>query len=145
MEINLKNYNISKTQTFIQDEILLVFLNGLPLELNTNISTEQKLKKHRLSGYKTHNKITKKLLKKSVYHNLLSIIQNNMFLLTAEEKMMISTVVTSNFEQLSLLFLFLKLNNKFYSKHQLKNSFIINYDKNNLTFFKFGLTNIKHK
>ena len=143
MEINLKNYNISKTQTFIQDEILLVFLNGLPLELNANISTEQKLKKLRLSGYKTHNKITKKLLKQSIYHNLLSIIQNNMFLLTTEEKMMISTVVTSNFEQLSLLFLFLKLNNKFYSKHQLKNSFIINYDKNNLTFFKFGLTNIK--
>jgi hypothetical protein len=145
MQITTKNYNINKIKNYTKNNSFVFFFNGINRTATDWIIIEQKIKKIKFSYYKITNKISKKPLQNSIYFNIFSLINSVTFVLKPLFKFYELTkgILLKSFESILFIFLSLKLNNKIYSKNQIKNLFSLCYKDNNLLFFQFVLTNIK--
>jgi len=145
VEFTSKKYKIIKTKNYIKLNSLFIFFNGINQNSNDWILIEQNLKKINFNYYKIFNKTSKKALTNSVFVNMNALINSITFLLkpiSIKNEITKQTLLNS-FEPLLFTLLSIKLNNKIYSKAQLKNLFSFNYTDNKLLFFQFKITNTK--
>lgn len=66
MQLNLKNYQTSKTKNYLKKNNFLLLSIGANQNSQNWLTIEQGLNKLKLSYYKTYNNNTKKILKNSI-------------------------------------------------------------------------------
>merc|ERR1712078_748029 len=150
MDFNLKTYKHHKVKTSFQQFNLLFFLHSPFLDNKTFIKTNQKLLKFKLQHYKISNKLFNNTIKNSVFTHLTVLIHASIILVNSPQSIPTFTQLT---KINSLTLLGLRLNNKIYSKKQLKKLKKVSYIENVLilhnsikTFIKlpfYKLTNSK--
>ena len=136
MKIKTKHYKLAKIKSYYKNEKILFLFDTYNLDTKNWLKVEQKLKNLNLKYYKIFNVITKIFLKNTIFKNLKTIINGPLKLVSLrDEKTLIDIKklkkTFSNF-QLSTV----KLNNKLYSKSQIKNLELLNYKVNLYTFNK---------
>lgn len=140
MDFNLKTYKHHKIKTSFQQFNLLFFLHSPFLNNKTSIKMNQKLLKFKLQHYKVSNKLFNNTIKNSVFTHLAVLIHASIILLNSSHS--ISTV--SQLTKINpLTLLGLRLNNKIYSKKQLKKLKKISYAQNVLVLHNSMKTLIK--
>ena len=139
MQLNLKNYQISKAKDYLKKNSFLFFSIGANQNSQNWLEIEQKLSKLELNYYKTYNNTTKKIIKNSIYKNLSHLVNSTFFLLKPKLSKIKSNIINS------ILFatLAIKLNKKIYLISQSKNINSFNYKKNMSVMYQFLLTNLK--
>jgi hypothetical protein len=145
MKFTSKEYNIAKTKKYFQSNNLFIFFNGINLNSDNWILIEQKLKKINFSYYKIFNTTSKKILQNSIHISKAALVSSITFLfkpISTFQEITKDTLLNS-FEPMLFTILALKLNNKIYSKDQLKKLFSFKYKENKLLLFHFGVVNIK--
>lgn len=144
MEFDSKKYNMLKTRLSFKNVNLEFFLNGINQLSSDWIITEQKIKKLNFCYYKLLTNVTKKTLRNSIYSNLANAINSITYVFKlVKNTFEIQKKVIKNLESLKFLLLFLKLNNKLYTKTNIKDIFSLNYTNNKLLLFQFLITNVK--
>lgn len=145
MKFTFKEYKIARTKNYVKTNNLFFFCNGINLSYNNWIPIEQNLKNLKISYYKVFNKTSIKKLKNSIYKNVTAVVNSVTFLLkvTAPSKELEKQIIINNIKHLFFDMLALNLNNKVYSKTQLKTMVSCNYKNNKLLLFQFNLTNLK--
>jgi hypothetical protein len=144
MDLTTKKFKIEKTKNFIKHYNLFIFLNGINRNSNDWILIEQELKKINFNYYKIFNKTSKTTLNSSIFLNTSSLINSMTFLLKPTEKKDINkNILFNRIEALIFSLLAVKINNKIYSKPQLKTLISFNYKNNKLLFYKFLISNTK--
>ena len=136
MKIKTKHYKLAKIKSYYKNEKILFLFDTYNLDTKNWLKVEQKLKNLNLKYYKIFNVITKIFLKNTIFKNLKTTINGPLKLVSLrDEKTLIDIKklkkTFSNF-QLSTV----KLNNKLYSKSQIKNLELLNYKVNLYTFNK---------
>ena len=145
MELNLKNYQISITKNYLKKNNFIL----LSISANQNsknwLKIEQGLNKLELSYYKTYNNTTKKIIKNSIYKNLIHIVNSTFFLLKPKNtnKILTKSNIINMVNSVFFTTLAIKLNKKIYSISQSKNINSFNYKKNMSIMYQFLLTNLK--
>lgn len=145
MKITTKEYTIIKTKNYIKKNRLFFFFNGINRNSNDLVLVEQNLQKINLNCYKVYNKTSKKTLSTSVYFNMSALINGITFLLKpiSSKKEISKRKLIVDFDLLNYTLLAFNLNNRIYSKTQLKNVVSLNYKESKLLFFQFSVTNLK--
>ena len=93
---------------------------------------------HQLKYLRIHNKIMINILKKSILKNLIVLIHGPILLLNSNN----NNLKFKNLENINTLvnLLGFKLNNKIYSRNQIKNIEKLSYNENVLFFYNFMKT-----
>ena len=145
MQLNLKNYQISKTKNYLKKNNFVLLSIGANQNSQNWLKIEQELNKLQLNYYKTYNNTTKKIIKNSIYKNSINIINSTFFLLKPKDKNKFSTKnnLINMVNSIFFTTLAIKLNKKFYSISQSKNINSFNYKKNMSLIYQFLLTNLK--
>ena len=148
MDFNLKTYKHHKIKTSFQQFNLLFFLHSPFLNSKISIKMNQKLLKFNLQHYKVSNKLFNNTIKNSVFTHLAVSIHASIVLLHSSQSISSYTQLT---KINSLTLLSLRLNNKIYSKKQLKKLKKISYLQNVLilhnsikTFIKLPFCKLKN-
>ena len=145
MQLNLKNYQISKTKNYFKKNNFIL----LSISANQNsknwLKIEQGLNKLKLSYYKTYNNTTRKIIKNSIYKNLIHIVNSTFFLLKPKNtnKVLTKSNIINMVNSVFFTTLAIKLNKKIYSISQSRNINSFNYKKNMSIMYQFLLTNLK--
>lgn len=143
MKFELKDYKFYKIEKILKESSLLFFYQSSNLNfLNWIYKIEQILRPLNLNYYRVQNTFTKKIIKRSIFLNILSIINSNILLIKPD------SINLLNFKKLLklssiLTFLGLKLNNKFYNLSVLNNLNYISYTKNITLLYIVLKSNIK--
>jgi hypothetical protein len=143
MKIFFKNYKTEITKKYIKLNKLMLIFNGINLDSNNWLTTEQTFKNLNIKYLKVYNKTSINLLNDSIYKNfkfLINSISITMFIIINNFK---KFTLTTNFDPLVFIFLALKLNNKIYTNKQIKNLSSYKYTDSKLILFQFCITNIK--
>jgi len=145
MDFTAKNFKIEKTKNFIKNNNLFIFFNGINRNTNDWILIEQELKRIDFNYYKICNKTSKTILNNSIFLNASSLINSMTFLLKSleDKKEINKNILFKNIETLIFSLLAIKINNRIYSKTQIKNLFSFNYKDNKLLLYKFLISNKK--
>lgn len=145
MEITTKNHKLLKTKNAIKTNNLILIFNGINQNYDNWVISEQKLKSLNFKYYKVFNKITRKIIKESVYYNTLPAINGVTILITqnSKKKKLIKISDLNQFNLLLFVLIALKLNNNIYSANQLKTLNSTQLKKNNLIFYQYSITNLK--
>ena len=145
MKLKLKNFNENKIINFFKNKPLFFIYQNTTTSCVKWTKTEQKFSKFKLNSSKFQNNLTVLFLNKSIFKNLRPIINGSIVLidLRQENKIDLSINQIENIDSL-FSFLSLKLNNKIYSKSQIKNLSTLNYHKN-VKIFSNSLKNILKK
>jgi hypothetical protein len=145
MDFTAKNFKIEKTKNFIKNNSLFIFFNGINRNTNDWIIIEQELKKIDFNYYKICNKTSKTILNNSIFLSTSSLINSMTFLLKPLEnkKEINKNILFKNIESLIFSLLAIKINNRMYSKTQIKNLISLNYKDNKLLLYKFLISNKK--
>nr|QYJ09263.1 ribosomal protein L10 [Pleurosigma sp. mgcode 4] len=143
--MKFKNYQILKIKHYFKNNSILLLSNGINQKANNWVKLEQGFKIINLNYYKTYNKIARKVLKTSVYSNVVNLINGPFFLLTPNKKTTLTKKLLKKetLEFLKFRLLALKLNKKIYSINQIKkiNSFV--YKEAISVLYQFLLVNLK--
>ena len=130
MDFNSKDYQNVKLKNFFKTNGFFLWFHSAKSDLNQWIHIEQNLKKLKLNYSKALNGVTLKLFKKSVYKNISPIVCsfvlfiNSNFKTTELKLDAIKKDLKPSFKLISV-----KLNNKIYSKSQLKGLNDFSYKK----------------
>jgi len=145
MKLNFKNFNKNKIINFFKNKpFFFIYQNT-----NTNCvkwtKTEQKFSKLKLNSSKFKNNLVVLFLNKSIFKNLTPVVNGPIILLDFKQdnKVDLSANQIENLDNL-FFFLSLKLNNKLYSRSQIKNLSTLNY-KQNVKIFSNSLKNVLKK
>jgi hypothetical protein len=145
MKLNFKNFNKNKIINFFKNKpFFFIYQNT-----NTNCvkwtKTEQKFSKLKLNSSKFKNNLMVLFLNKSIFKNLTPVVNGPIILLDFKQdnKVDLSANQIENLDNL-FFFLSLKLNNKLYSRSQIKNLSTLNY-KQNVKIFSNSLKNVLKK
>lgn len=145
MQLNVKNYQTSKTKDYLRKNNFLLFSISANQNSQNWLTIEQGLNKLKLGYYKVYNNNTRKILKNSIFTNLTPLINSTFFVLKPNEKSKTLTKynLISILNSLSFTILAIKLNKKIYSLPQAKNISSLDYKKNISVMYQFLLTNLK--
>ena len=145
MQLTSKKYKIIKTKNYIKENNLFFFFNSINRNSNDGIIIEQNFKKLNFNYYKIFNKTSKKTLNSSIYKNSTELVNSITLLIkpSSHENELTKPTLLNSFQPLLFNILAIKLNNKIYSKPQLKEMFTFNYKDIKLMLFQFGVTNLK--
>ena len=130
MDFNLKIYKYSKIKYYFKTIKIFFFFQGTSLN-NTNwIKIEQSLFIHKLKYFRILNKLMINTLINSIFINVITLINGPILILNNK-----SNNINLTFKELKnisplIRFLGLRLNNKIYSKNQIKNLKKISYIEN---------------
>ena len=145
MQLNLKNYQISKTKNYLKKNNFVL----LSISANQNsknwLKIEQELHKLGLSYYKTYNNTTKKIIKNSIYKNSIHIVNSTFFILKPKttNKVLTKSNIINMVNSIFFTAVAIKVNKKLYSTSQSKNINSFNYKKNMSIMYQFLLTSLK--
>jgi hypothetical protein len=146
MELTSKSYKTNKIKNYIKTNHTFFLFSGNTLKSYDWISTEQNLKTMQFEYYKIFNKAAIRTLDKSVYKQIKTTINGITFFIKPDYlnfKSLSKQKLINNLEPLFFSLLVLKINNKIYSKNQLKNTRSLNYKTNKLLLSQFGVTYLK--
>lgn len=144
MYLNKKLYNFNFIKKFIKNKNFSIFLNGLNKNSEKMLFLTQKLKSLNLFFYKINNKVTKKVVKNSIYYCFKNLFNNSLFLLNYNnKKILIKSVFINNLYVLFPVILFFKLNNKFYIFNKINNFYSFHYFQNKQLIMQFCLLKLK--
>lgn len=118
MDFNLKTYKHFKTKHYLNAINYFYFFHGISLTNKNWVKVEQILKTHKLNYYRILNKLMIKTLKYSIFKNLITLIHGPIILLNSENNNLIFREVNEINSWISLLSL--RLNNRIYSKRQIR-------------------------
>ena len=138
MEFKSKHYKLKIIEYYIKKKRLFFLFDTTDLKNDTWLEVEQTFKKSGLKFYKFNNTGIKLILKKTTLKNLNPVINGPLKLVYFENKKkdLKSTILQQSRYNFQLYLI--KLNNKIYSKLQLKNLNFFNY-KTNLFLLKKSL------
>ena len=145
MKFTSKKYKIIKTKNYIKENNLFFFFNSINRNSTDGIVIEQNFKKLNFNYSKIFNKTSKKTLNNSIYKNSTELV-NSMTLFvkpSSNSYALKKSTLLNSFEPLLFNMLAIKLNNKIYSKPQLREMFLFNYKDIKLLLFQFSATNLK--
>lgn len=142
---NIKTYKTKKTKNYIKKNRLVFFFNGVNKKHTKWVKTEQILKSINLNYFKIFNNALLIGIKTSIYCNINSSISNSIILIRTNqpENNLLKRIIFDKLETLMFLIITIKLNNKIYSKIQLKQITNLNYYDNTLILFRFFNVNLK--
>jgi hypothetical protein len=145
MNITPKEFKIEKTKNRIKHNKLFIFLNGITRNSNDWILVEQELKKINFNSNKIFNTALKKPLNNSIFKSTSLLVNSIIFLFKPilTSKNLNKNILFYKIEILIFLLLAVKINNKIYSKPQLKSLLTINYTNSTRLFYKFLVSNTK--
>ena len=131
MDFNSKSYQIFKLKKYIKKNEIFFLFHCAKLDSVKWTKTEQSLKKLNLEYYKPLNKVASKTLKTSIFNNLDSSMGGFLlFVNPIDKKSVIDLSTITKSLKPSFVLIGVKLNNKIYSKAQLKNLNLFSYNKN---------------
>ena len=145
MELNSKDYKITKTKNYMKKNSLFFFFNGITRNSEDWILLEQNLKSIGFNYYKIFNKTTKKSVNNSIFRAIKPVINSITFLIKPTNTKLSKQVLVNSFEPLFFYMLAMKINNKIYQTAQLKYNYSISYKNNKIFLFQFGVANLKQK
>lgn len=145
LAFKVQNYKVKKVKNYVKKNKLFFFFNGINKNYNNWLETQQNFKKIDLNCFKTFNKALSVGVKTSIYCNINSSISSVIFLVKSNKakKNLLKKVIFNKLETLLFLMMLVKLNNKIYSKNQLKQINNLNYTDNSLVLFRFFNGNLK--
>jgi len=128
MNFNLKIYKHFQIKRYFKAIHFFCFFHGTSLSNENWIKIEQSFVNHELTYFRIFNKLMVNTLKKSIFNNLVVLVHGPMLLLNNKN----SKLTFKELDNLNPLINFLgfRLNNKIYSKKQVKNLRKISYIKN---------------
>jgi len=130
MDFNLKNYKRFKIKYYLKTVNFFFFFHGTSLNNENWIKIEQSFVINKLKYIRVLNKIMINILKNSILKNLVVLIHGPILLLSINKNN--SKLTFKKLENISPLINFLgfKLNNKIYSKEQVRNLKKMSYFEN---------------
>ena len=144
MKLKLKDYKTLKTKKYLKTNNIYIYVNGINKNSISFIKTKQEFKNMNFDYYQIFNKTSIKILENSIYKNNKTIINGVTFLIKPINNKLISKkVIFHNIKNLMFVFLTIKLNNKIYILNQFKKVSTLNYYKNKLLLYQFGITYLK--
>jgi hypothetical protein len=144
MDFISKRFKIEKTRNYIKLNNMFVFLNGANRKTGDWTVVEQELKKIDFNYHKILNKASRKTLTNSILLNTYSLINSITFLLKPfTNKEVNKNLLFNKIEALNFLLLAIKINNKVYSKPQIKKLLTLNYENNAVILHNFLISNTK--
>ena len=136
MDFNSKDYQNVKLKNFFKTNGFFLWFHSAKLDLNQWTHTEQNLKKLKLNYSKALNGITLKLFKESIYKNLSPIVCSFVLFINSSFKTTeLQLNQTKKDLKPSFKLIAIKLNNKIYSKSQLKGINDFSYKKSVLNLY----------
>jgi hypothetical protein len=141
MDFSLKTYRRLKIKYYLKTINFFFFFHGASLNNESWIKTEQTLVKNKLKYYRVFNTLMIRTLKCSIFKNLTTLLHGPIVLINTNN-VELTLKKLKNINPLINL-LCLKLNNKIYSKKQIKNIKKLSYIENVSIFHKSMKTLIK--
>ena len=136
MKLRLKIYKFYKLKQFLKNHSLFFIYHTNSLNSKNWNYLEKKLTKLNLGYYKVKNKLFIKLLKQSIFKNLILLINGPILIIFPKYKKINKLNLTKLLSlHDSLQLISFKLNNKFYLLSQIKNLKTFNY-KQTVSIFK---------
>jgi len=128
MDFNLKTYKYIKIKYYLKKRKFFFFFHGTSLNNESWIKIEQNLVSHKLKYFRVLNKLMVKTLNNSIFKNVITLIHGPIILLNSSN----NKLTFKELENISPLIRFLgfRLNNKIYSKEQIKSLDKISYYEN---------------
>lgn len=141
MEITIKKYKYLKIKTYFKNSNFFLIYNGT--NMKNFIEMDQKLKKLDLTYYKVYNKLTKKVLKDSIYKNYHSLASSLIIIIKPKSKF--TNLTFNGYLSLddSLNLLAIKVNNKIYTLSKINSSLQLNHKNDNLILTKVLKSQLK--
>lgn len=137
MDFKLKTYQKVKIKQYFKNNQFFFLFHAAKLNSTKWIVIEQNLKKLKLNYYKPLNKIGVKILKSSVFRNVSSNIAGFILFVNVRSK---NTILNLPYLVKSLkssfILIAIKLNNKIYSRTQIKGLEDLCYKKSAFNFYK---------
>lgn len=142
--MNKETYKNNQTKSYFKNYSLLFITNSVNNNSQNQRLIKQKITKLKISFYinKIYIRLTKKIFKKSLYRHHIKLINNIVYFLIPQQKIVFISLI-KNLETLKFLFIGIKLNNKFYAINQIKNLKLLNYKSGITIFYQFVLINLK--
>ncbi len=134
MDLNLKTYKHLKIKYYLKTINFFFFFHGASLDSEGWIKTEQALVKNKLKYYRVFNTLMTNTLSCSIFRNLSTLLHGPVLLIYSNHPKLTSKKLKNINPLINLLCL--KLNNKVYSKKQIKNIKDLSYIKNVSIFHK---------
>lgn len=142
MKLTLKYYKFLKIKSYLKKDELLVFYNNFDFNSTIWFALEKSLKSFNLVHYKSHNKITKKVFKKSIFKRFTEFFSSPTLIIVL--KTLYSTVFPMFITlETVLIFLGIKINKVFYLFNQIKVIRRLDYRSSVVNFFKSLKQNIR--
>lgn len=133
MSFNLKTYKFFKIKDYFKKVNFFFFFHGISLNTIKWIKVEQLLKKDKLKSFQILNSLMVKVAKNSIFKNLTTLIHGPILLIHINSDELTAKKLNSISMLINLLCL--KLNNKIYSKKQIKNLKKLSYSENIYLFY----------
>ena len=132
MDFNLKTYKSIRIRHYFKTINCFFFFHGGSINNKSWIEVEQNLANHKLRYYRILNKAMIKTLKNSIFKNLVVLIHGPILLLSSNN----ANLTFKELENINpfIGLLSFKLNNKIYSKEQIKNCQKLSYLSNVSSF-----------
>ena len=137
MDFNLKTYKCLKIKHYFKTINFFFFFHGTSLNTENWIKIEQILINYEFKYFRIFNTLMINILKRSILKNLIILIQGPIVLLHCKNDRLTFKKLKSIDQLISLLCL--KLNNKIYSKKQIRNIKKFSYTEN--VFILYRLAN----
>jgi hypothetical protein len=139
MDLNLKTYKHLKIKYYLKTINFFFFFHGASLDSEGWIKTEQALVKNKLKYYRVFNALMTNTLSGSIFKNLTTLLHGPILLINSNHPKLTSKKLKNINPLINLLCL--KLNNKVYSKKQIKNIKDLSYIKN-VSIFHRSMKNL---
>jgi len=136
MDFNLKTYKCFKIKHYLKVINFFFFFQGTSVDNENWIKIEQGFANHELRYYRILNKLMINTLKSSIFKNLVVLIHGPIILLSSDTNN--AKLTFKELESINPLINLLgfRLNNKIYSKKQIKNLKKMSYLENIYIFHK---------
>lgn len=134
MDFSLKTYRRLKIKYYLKTINFFFFFHGASLNNESWIKTEQTLVSNKLKYYRVFNTLMIRTLKCSIFKNLTTLLHGPIVLINTDN-VELTLKKLKNINPLINL-LCLKLNNKIYSRKQIKNIKKLSYIENVSIFHK---------
>ena len=141
MDFNLKTYKRLKIEYYLKTVNFFFFFHGASLDSENWIKTEQTLVKNKLKYYRVFNTLMIRTLNCSIFKNVTTLLHGPIILINSNDPKLTLKKLKNINPLVNLLCL--KLNNKIYSRKQIKNIKKLSYIENVSIFHKSMKTLIK--
>ena len=144
--MNFRIYQHAKVKSYLKDNTLVFFVNGVNQSCINWVKVEQGLKKLKFIYYKVYNKLTIKIFKISIFSNFSKMVTGPFFFLKIKKKGLKidkNILFSENLKPLFFTLFALKLNNKIYSIAQIKKLNSFNYNSNIALLHQFLSIHLK--